>query len=85
VPHFKSGKLRPIAVANENADAAPARRGRPWRGRALPGYAIDVWFGVLAPAGTQTACRAAHAIDRLIHRVAAEYNKVAGRTRYEDG
>src|SRR5882672_187379 len=52
VPHFKSGKLRAIAIADDVrtpilpdvptiAEAGP-----------LPGFKIDVWFGVLAPAGT---------------------------------
>jgi tripartite-type tricarboxylate transporter receptor subunit TctC len=67
VPHFKSGKLRAIAVASETrtpllpdvptiAEAGP-----------LPGYAIDVWFGVLAPAGTPRP---------VVDRLNAEINRV---------
>ncbi len=67
VPHFKSGKLRAIAVASETrtpllpdvptiAEAGP-----------LPGYAIDVWFGVLAPAGTPRS---------VVDRLNAEINRV---------
>jgi tripartite-type tricarboxylate transporter receptor subunit TctC len=52
LPHIRSGRLRPIAVASGTrtallpevptmADAGP-----------LPGYDILVWFGVLAPRGT---------------------------------
>ncbi len=60
LPHFKSGRLRPIAMAGSSrtailpevptiADAGP-----------LPGYAVDVWLGVMAPAGTPRPI-----IDRL--------------------
>jgi tripartite-type tricarboxylate transporter receptor subunit TctC len=67
VGHFKTGRLRPIAVAMESrtpllpdvptiAEAGP-----------LPGYAIDVWFGVLAPAGTPRA---------IVDRLNAEINRV---------
>jgi len=67
VPHFKSGKLRALAVASETrtpllpdvptiAEAGP-----------LPGYAIDVWFGVLAPAGTPRP---------IVDRLNAEINRV---------
>ena len=52
LPHIRSGKLRPLANAGSArtpvlpdvatiADALPA-----------PGFAIDVWIGFLAPAGT---------------------------------
>ena len=67
VPHFKSGKLRALAVASETrtpllpdvptiAEAGP-----------LPGYAIDIWFGVLAPARTPRP---------IVDRVNAEINRV---------
>jgi len=67
VPHFKSGKLRALAVASETrtsllpdvptiAEAGP-----------LPGYSIDVWFGVLAPAGTPRI---------IVDRLNAEINRV---------
>jgi len=67
VPHFKSGKLRALAVASETrtsllpdvptiAEAGP-----------LPGYSIDVWFGVLAPAGTPRT---------IVDRLNAEINRV---------
>jgi tripartite-type tricarboxylate transporter receptor subunit TctC len=67
VPHFKSGKLRALAVASETrtsllpdvptiAEAGP-----------LPGYSIDVWFGVLAPAGTPRP---------IVDRLNTEINRV---------
>jgi len=67
VPHFKSGKLRPIAVANETR--TPLLPDVPTMAEAgpLPGYAIDVWFGVLAPAGTPRP---------IVDRLNREINKV---------
>ena len=67
LPHFRSGRLRALAVAEAKrtsllpevptiAEAVPA-----------PGYAIDVWFGVLAPAGTPRP---------IIDRLNTETNKI---------
>ncbi|MFM9972370.1 MAG: Bug family tripartite tricarboxylate transporter substrate binding protein [Burkholderiales bacterium] len=60
VPHFKSGKLRALAVSG--SERTPLLPDVPTMGESgvLPGYAIDVWFGVLAPAGTPRPI-----IDRL--------------------
>jgi tripartite-type tricarboxylate transporter receptor subunit TctC len=67
VPHFKSGKLRALAVAN--AERTPLLPDVPTMAEAgpLPGYAIDVWFGVLAPAGTARP---------IVDRLNTEINKV---------
>ena len=67
VPHFKSGRLRALAVASETRtpllpDVPTIAESGP-----LPGYAIDVWFGVLAPAGTPRP---------IVDRVNAEINRV---------
>lgn len=51
VPHVKSGRLRPIAVANKARSLALpdvptiAEAG-------LPGYEASAWYGLFAPAGT---------------------------------
>lgn len=60
MPHFKSGKLRALAVAS--GERSPLLPDVPTIADAggLPGFSIDVWFGVLAPAGTPRAI-----IDRL--------------------
>ena len=49
----KDGKLRVIAAATEKR--LPQRPNLPTIGETVPGYAIDVWFGMAAPAGTPAA------------------------------
>jgi tripartite-type tricarboxylate transporter receptor subunit TctC len=50
VPHIKSGKLKAFAMATpKRATAAP---GIPAVAETLPGFEIDSWYGLLAPAGT---------------------------------
>ena len=51
LPHVKSGKLRPLAVTGERRSAqfpdVPTMR------EAMsPGFTLDAWYGLLAPAGT---------------------------------
>ena len=67
VPHFKSGKLRAIAVANESRTSLLPDVPTMAEAGPLPGYAIDVWFGVLVPAGTPRP---------IVDRLNAEINKV---------
>lgn len=52
VPHFRSGKLRPIAVASASRTALLPDVPTIAEAGPLPGYAVDVWLGVMAPAGT---------------------------------
>ena len=50
LPHIKAGKLQALAVAS--AQRSPALPDVPTLAEAgLPGYAIEPWFGVYAPAG----------------------------------
>ena len=54
VPHLKSGRMRALAVSGAKRSAAApdvptvAESG-------VPGYAFDVWYGMLFPAGTPRA------------------------------
>ena len=51
--YIKEGKLKLLGVSSrEPSSLAP---GIDPIGKALPGYAVDVWFGILAPAGTPPA------------------------------
>ena len=50
LPHMKAGKLRGLAVAG--AKRTPVAPELPTVMEAgLPGYEVDIWFGILAPAG----------------------------------
>jgi tripartite-type tricarboxylate transporter receptor subunit TctC len=48
----RDGKLRILAAATEKR--LPQRPNLPTIGETVPGYGIDVWFGMAAPAGTPT-------------------------------
>src|SRR5512134_3033483 len=52
-PLVKSGKVRPLAVTSK--EPHPAFTDLPPLASAVPGYAIDIWVGVFAPAGTPPA------------------------------
>lgn len=60
LPHIRSGRLRPIAVASENRTAFLPDVPTMAEAGPLPGYDILVWFGVMAPRGTPRAV-----VDRL--------------------
>ena len=49
-PNIKSGKLRALAVTT--AQASPALPGVPPLSDTIKGFAIDTWWGLVAPAGT---------------------------------
>lgn len=54
LPHVRSGKLKPIAIATPAR--SPLAPEVPTMGEAgLPGFTGGTWFGVLAPAGTPAA------------------------------
>ena len=51
MPHVKAGKLRPLAVAS--AKRSPSVPELPTIAEAaLPGFAVDQWYSLFAPAGT---------------------------------
>jgi tripartite-type tricarboxylate transporter receptor subunit TctC len=50
LPHFQSGKLRPLAVTT--AQRWYALPDIPTLGETLPGYEVELWFGVMTPRGT---------------------------------
>lgn len=49
-PHVSSGKLRAIAVTT--AERSPAMKNVPTIAETAPGYSVDSWYGLFAPAGT---------------------------------
>ncbi len=58
MPHFASGKLRPLAVTT--AKRWYSLPEVPTLAETIPGYEVELWFGVMAPRGTPQAI-----IDRL--------------------
>ncbi|HTE15985.1 MAG TPA: tripartite tricarboxylate transporter substrate binding protein [Burkholderiales bacterium] len=52
LPHIRSGRIRAIAVAG--ARRASVLPDLPTIGETLPGYQVNFWAGVLAPAGTSS-------------------------------
>lgn len=65
-PQIKSGKVRPLAVTSK--ESSPVFPDLPPLSAAVPGYAIDIWVGVLAPAGTPAA---------LVQRLNREINELS--------
>jgi len=55
LPHIKAGKLRAIAMASPTRSTQLPDVPTIAEALPLPGYAMDVWQGVLAPAGTPKA------------------------------
>ncbi len=49
-PHVASGKLRALAVTS--TERSPAMKSVPAISETLPGYAVESWYGLFAPAGT---------------------------------
>ncbi len=65
VPHMKSGRMRVLAVSGaKRSSAAPELPTVAESG--VPGYAFDVWYGLLFPAGTPRA---------IIGKTSAEVNR----------
>ncbi len=67
LPHYKSGKLRPIAVASRSRVATLPDVPTMAEAGPLPGYELDVWFGVMVAAGTPRA---------IVERLNTEINRV---------
>jgi len=79
VPHLREGKLRAIAVST--AQRSPLAPDVPTIGEAaLPGFALAVWYGLMAPRGTppdvirhvEAALAAAQAKPEVINRLAEQ-------------
>ena len=66
VPQMKSGKVRAIAVTSPKPSAAFPDLPPVWA--AVPGYAIDIWVTVFAPAGTPAP---------LVERLNKEINEIS--------
>jgi tripartite-type tricarboxylate transporter receptor subunit TctC len=67
MPHVKAGKLRALAVTT--AARAQYLPGLPSIAETVPGYDVEVWFGVVAPARTPKAVVAT--LNAEINRILA--------------
>ncbi len=56
-PHIQSGKVRVLGIATRQR--SPLAPELPTIGEFVPGYAVDGWYGILAPARTPLARREA--------------------------
>lgn len=65
-PMLKSGRVRALAVTSQKA--SPAFPDLPPLSATVPGYAIEIWTGVFAPAGTPAS---------LVERLNREINEIA--------
>jgi tripartite-type tricarboxylate transporter receptor subunit TctC len=66
VPHLKSGRMRALAVSG--AKRSPAAPELPTVAESgVPGYAFDVWYGMLFPAATPRA---------IVNKAGSEINRV---------
>jgi tripartite-type tricarboxylate transporter receptor subunit TctC len=74
-PHVKSGKLRALAVSS--AQRSPVAPELPTiMESGLPGFEVEAWFGLLAPAGTPVAI-----INRLNREIIRALNDPDTRDR----
>jgi tripartite-type tricarboxylate transporter receptor subunit TctC len=52
MPYIEAGKLRPLAIVGTSRNAILPKLSTIAEAGPLPGYGIDSWLGMLAPAGT---------------------------------
>jgi Uncharacterized protein conserved in bacteria len=73
LPHIKSGRLRAIAVSTK--EASPLLEGVPPVASTVPGFDIENWQGMFAPAATPPA---------IVSRIAEDIAHVSKETAYHD-
>lgn len=76
-PNIKSGKLKALAVTSLNP--SPMLPGVAPMSTRYPGFAIDTWWGLVAPAGTP-----APVLDKLSQAFGAALAAPATRERFEN-
>ena len=69
LPHIKAGKLRAIAVSSSKRSVLVPNIPTVAEAGDLPGFAVSVWVGILAPAGTP---------NEIVSRLNAEIIKALG-------
>jgi tripartite-type tricarboxylate transporter receptor subunit TctC len=74
-PNIRAGKLRPLAVTTLRS--SPSLPGVPPVADTLKGFAIDTWWGLVAPAGTPR-----DVVQKLNQAFVAALNSPEARTRF---
>ena len=74
-PNIRAGKLKALAVTSQ--DASPALPGVPPLSATFKGFAIDTWWGLVAPAATPKPV-----IDKLNKAFVAALNAPETKTRF---
>lgn len=74
-PNIRSGKLKALAVTT--LKRSPLLPEVPAVAETLPGFSIDTWWGLVAPAGTPPAM-----IQKLNHAFVTALNSPEARTRF---
>lgn len=77
LPHVRAGRIRALAAAGSTR--APTLPDVPTIGEALPGYQVNYWTGLLAPAGTPPAI-----IAKLNAEVVRSFRSAEVKKRLED-
>jgi len=76
LPHVKAGKLRLLAVtSSKRLESLPDTPTMAEAG--IPGYTMELWFGLVAPAGTPKPI-----VDRLSREIAEVVNQPAFKKRF---
>ncbi|MBC7780935.1 MAG: tripartite tricarboxylate transporter substrate binding protein [Proteobacteria bacterium] len=76
MPHVRAGKLRILAVTTPKSSSALPEA--PPMSAFFPGYAIDIWYGIFAPAGTPAAIQ-----ERLTAEIRKAHGSATVRTAME--
>jgi tripartite-type tricarboxylate transporter receptor subunit TctC len=69
LPHFKSGRLKALAVAGAQRTQVMPELPTIAEAGPLPGYAVDIWVGIVGPAGLPRP---------IVERLNAEVNGMLG-------
>jgi len=75
-PNIRAGSL--LALAVTTPEPTPLLPGVPALAQTFPGFAIDTWWGLIAPKGTPTAV-----VERLNQAFVAALNAPETKTRFE--
>jgi tripartite-type tricarboxylate transporter receptor subunit TctC len=74
IPHIRAGKVRPLAVTS--AQRSPQLPEVPTMAESgLPGYEVNSWFGILAPAGVPRD---------IVNRLSSEFAKAVNSPEIKD-